>query len=219
MMIKQHGLPGKYTFREELANSVTHGLGTLLSVAGLIVLLYFSVSNGDIWRTVSFTIYGTALIICHASSTLYHSLQFPKAKKIFAILDHNSIFVLIAGTYTPFLLVSLRGEWGWYLFITIWVMAFLGIAYESFFINKYPKVSTSIYTGMGWISVIALGKLLKTIGLHGILWLISGGIIYTAGIWFYSSQQIPYNHAIWHLFVLAGAACHFIPILLYVMPS
>ncbi|MEF8837822.1 MAG: hemolysin III family protein, partial [Candidatus Bipolaricaulota bacterium] len=203
---------------EEIANSITHGIGTLLSIAGLVGLLYLSVPSSGIWRIVSSIVYGTALILCYASSTLYHALSSPKAKKIFSILDHNAIFLLIAGTYTPFLLVSLRGNWGWGLLITIWSMALLGIIYESFFINEYPKVTTSIYIGMGWVSIIALGKLYSAIGLLGIGLLILGGIIYTTGIWFYSNKRIPYNHAIWHLFVLVGATCHYIPILLYVIP-
>jgi len=218
-MSDQESLIDKYTAREEIANSITHGLGTLLSIAGLIALLYLSVGDGDVWRITSSIIYGTSLILCHASSTLYHAIQFPKAKKVFSILDHSSIFLLIAGTYTPFLLVSLRGNWGWGLFITIWTMALLGIVFETSFINKYPRISTSIYAGMGWISVIALGKLFAAIGLSGILFLILGGVIYTTGIWAYTSRGIPYNHAIWHLFVLAGAACHYVPILLYVIPS
>ncbi|MBS3788578.1 hemolysin III family protein [Candidatus Bipolaricaulota bacterium] len=218
-MPKQNELTGKYTYKEEIANSITHGIGTVLSVAGLVGLLYLSVPNGGIWRIISSIIYGTALILCQASSTFYHALRLPRAKKLFSILDHNSIFLLIAGTYTPFLLVTLRGNWGWGLFITIWSIVIVGILYESFFTDKYPKVSTSIYVGMGWISLIVLGKLYSGIGLPGILWLILGGIIYTSGTWFYTNGRLSYNHAIWHLFVLAGAACHYISILFYVIPS
>ncbi|MCA9935217.1 MAG: hemolysin III family protein [Ardenticatenaceae bacterium] len=198
-----------YTLGEEIANGVTHGIGAMLSIAGLVVLVVTAVLYGTTWHIVSFSIYGTSLIILYMASTLYHSIQIPKARPILRIIDHSSIYLLIAGTYTPFLLTALRGPWGWTLFGIVWGIALLGIIFKIFFINKLEVLSTLAYVGMGWLCVIAFKQMLATVPPPGVTWLVAGGVVYTIGVLFYAIKKIPYNHAIWHLFVLGGSICHF----------
>ncbi len=207
-----------YTIGEEIANSVTHGIGAGLAVAGLTLLVVLAAVYGDVWRVVSFSIYGSSLVILYLASTLYHSFRHPKVKHIFRILDHASIYVLIAGTYTPFTLVSMRGPWGWTLFCVVWAMALLGIAFKVFFIGRYEVWATAAYVAMGWLVVIAFKQMLITVPPGGVFWLMMGGVTYTAGVLFYAWQKLPYNHAIWHLFVLGGSICHFFAVLFYVLP-
>ncbi len=211
--------PEYNTSGEEIANSITHGIGAGLSVAGLVVLVVLAALYGDVWRVVSFSIYGTTLIILYLSSTLYHSFRNPKVKKIFKIFDHSTIFLLIAGTYTPFMLVSLRGAWGWTLFGIIWGLAVLGVVFKSLFIHRYNKLSVLIYILMGWLCVIAIRQMLINVPLGGLLGLAVGGILYTLGVIFYSWRTLKYNHAIWHLFVLGGSMCHYFSILFYLLPE
>jgi len=210
---------GFYTIGEEIANSVTHGIGVGLAVAGMTVLIVLAAVYGDVWRVVSFSIYGSSLVILYLASTLYHSFQHPKAKHIFRILDHASIYVLIAGTYTPFTLVSMRGPWGWTLFGVVWAMALLGIAFKVFFIGRFEVLATIAYVGMGWVAVIAFKQMMITVPPGGVFWLAMGGVSYTLGVVFYAWRKLPYNHAIWHLFVLGGSICHFIAVLFYVLPQ
>lgn len=198
-----------YTLGEEIANSVTHGIGLALAVAGLTVLVVLSAIYGDAWRVVSFSIYGGSLIILYSASTLYHSVQHPKAKKIFRTLDHTSIYVLIAGTYTPFMLISVRGTMGWTLLAIVWVMAVTGIIWKIFFLGRFEVMATIMYIFMGWMGVIAFRQMLVSIPPLGVTMLFAGGIAYTLGVIFYAWEKLPYNHAIWHLFVLAGSICHF----------
>lgn len=207
-----------YTLGEEIANSVTHGIGTALSVAGLTLLVALAVIYGDVWRVVSFSIYGGSLVLLYLCSTLYHSIQQPKVKRILRIFDHSAIYLLIAGTYTPFTLVSMRGPWGWTLFGVVWSLALLGIAFKTVFIGKYEKLATAAYVLMGWLVVIAFKQMLVTVPPGGVLWLVIGGVVYTLGVIFYAWEKLPYNHAIWHLFVLGGSACHFFAILFHVLP-
>lgn len=201
-----------YSRREEIANSITHGIGVALSVAGLIVLVVLAAIYGDVWRVVSFSIYGGSLILLYLASTLYHSLQHPKVKQVLRKFDHAAIYVLIAGTYTPFLLVSMRGSWGWPLFILIWGMAVAGIVWKMFFLGKLEILATIIYILMGWMCVFLFKDMMATIPPLGVTMLIAGGIVYTAGVIFYAWEKLPYNHAIWHLFVLGGSICHFVAI-------
>lgn len=208
-----------YTLGEEIANSVTHGIGALLSVAGLTLLVVLAVIYGDVWRVVSFSIYGSSLVILYLASTLYHSFQHPKVKHVFRILDHASIYILIAGTYTPFLLVNLRGTWGWTLLAVVWGMALLGIAFKTLFIGRFEILATAAYIVMGWLIVIAFHEMLQTIPPGGVALLLAGGITYTAGVIFYAWNKLPYNHAIWHLFVLGGSICHFFAVLFHVLPA
>jgi hemolysin III len=204
-----------YTRGEEIANAVTHGIGTLLSIAALVLLIVFSTRMGDKWYIVSYTIYGVSMFILYLESTLYHSITNLKAKKVFRIFDHASIYLLIAGTYTPFTLTVLRSSIGWMIFGIVWIMAICGIVMKIFWIGKHEVVSTLIYIAMGWIIIFAMKRLLLLLPPAGIALLVAGGIIYTVGAFLYMLDKIPYNHAIWHLFVIGGSACHFFCVLLY----
>ena len=212
------GRESRYSFAEEIANSVTHGIGVGLSIAALSVLVTFAGLFGDAWRVVSFSIYGATLILLYLASTFYHSFQSPRVKEIFRVLDHSAIFLLIAGTYTPFTLVNLRGGWGWTLFGLIWGLAICGILLEVFFMDRFKPLSMAIYVGMGWLVILALKPLLAAVPMGGMIWLGIGGLTYTLGVIFYLWNRIPFNHAIWHLFVLGGSVCHFFCILFYVLP-
>ncbi|MCE9600405.1 MAG: hemolysin III family protein [Spirochaetia bacterium] len=202
----------------EIANCLTHGIGAGLSIAGLAILVSFAAKEGDPWKLVSFTIYGSAMVILYLASTLYHAFLAPRAKKIFKILDHSAIFIAIAGTYTPFTLVSLRGPWGWTLFGAVWVLAILGITFKVFFVNRYRLLSVVVYILMGWMVVIAQQPVRDMIPAGGIVWMVAGGLAYTAGTAFYASRK-PMSHMIWHLFVLAGSICHYMAVLFYVLPA
>ena len=197
----------------ELINSITHGLGFLLSIVGLIVLLVFNNPTGDIWRTVGFSVYGFTLILLYLSSTLYHSTIDSKLKKIFRRFDHSGIFLLIAGTYTPFVLISMRGSWVVYLFVLIWLIAIFGITGEFFFTKKLKYLQLAMYLSMGWMAMIAIKPLLTLISTQTFIWILIGGVIYSIGVIFYKWENLPYNHAIWHLFVLGGSISHFIAML------
>jgi hemolysin III len=207
------------TLKEEIANSITHGVGTGLSVIGGIVLVALAATYGDIWRVVSLSIYAGSLVVLYLASTLYHSFQNPRIKHILRIVDHAAIYVLIAGSYTPFLLVSLRGAWGWTLLGIIWGLAVLGILFKTMFIHKFPKLSTLVYIGMGWLCIVAAQEMLTRIPMGGLIWLAAGGLLYTSGVIFYAWRKLPYHHAVWHVFVLAGSACHYLAILFYVLPK
>lgn len=202
--------------RAEIANCMTHGMGVGLSLAGMSLLIASAAKAGDPWKIVSFAIYGTCMVLLYLASTLYHGFLSPRAKKVFKVLDHSAIFLAIAGTYTPFTLVSMRGPWGWTLFIIIWALAIGGIAYKMFFVNKYRLISVLIYILMGWLVCIAVKPMFQMIPLAGIIWIAIGGIAYTAGTAFYASS-FAMSHMIWHLFVLAGSICHYIAIYFYVL--
>jgi len=200
---------------EELANAISHGLGVVLSINGLVLLVVRAALYGDAWQMVSFSIYGSSLILLYLASTLYHSFRNQRIKQILRIFDHSAIYLLIAGSYTPFLLVSLRGPWGWSLLGIIWGLALLGIVFKLIFGAKYEIVSTIFYLLMGWVVIIAIKPLLAALPLAGILWLVAGGLAYTLGVIFFAWEKLPFNHAIWHGFVLAGSIFHFFAILLY----
>ena len=208
-----------YSLGEEIASSVTHGLGVILSAIGFIFLTILAARSGDAWRVVSLAIYGSTLLIMYASSTLYHSFQNPKTKRIFRYFDHSAIYLLIAGTYTPFTLVNLRGGWGWTLFSLIWGFAIFGLIMTILGAGKSRVLASLIYIGMGWLVVIAIKPLLDAVPPEGIAWLVAGGLFYTLGVIFYVWKKLPFNHAIWHLFVLGGSVCHFFAILFYVLPG
>ena len=208
-----------YTKGEEIANAVTHGIGTLLAVAALILLVFYSKSYGDSWYVVSYTIYGISLVLLYLESTLYHSITNKKVKALFRIFDHSSIFLLIAGTYTPFTLTVLRGKIGWTIFITVWVMAVAGIIMKFFFVGRFKVLSTILYIIMGWMIIFAIKPLVAALPYYGVLLLFIGGILYTVGAGLYLIDKIPYNHAVWHLFVMGGSACHFFCILFYLFPA
>jgi hemolysin III len=202
--------------KEETINAVTHGLGALLSLGGLAVLVILAALRGDAWHIVSCSIYGTTLVLLF--TTLYHSFRDPRVKHVFRVVDHASIYLLIAGTYTPFLLVSLRGRWGWNLFGVVWGLALAGIVFQIFFVHRFRLVQTLIYLTMGWLAVAAVKPLFARVPKPGLLWLLLGGLFYTGGAAFYLWKKLPYHHAVWHLFVLGGAICHYFAILFYVVP-
>jgi len=205
-------------FKEESINSLTHGLGALLSLGGLAVLLAMASLHGDAWHIVSCSIYGATLVLLFSSSTLYHSFRNERVKHIFRIIDHASIYLLIAGTYTPFVLVNLRGKWGWSLFGVIWGLALAGIVFQIFFVSRFRLLQTIIYLAMGWLVVVAVKPLFDHVPRPGLLWLLLGGLCYTVGAIFYLWKKLPYHHAVWHLFVLGGSVCHYFAILFYVLP-
>jgi len=200
---------------EEIANSITHGIGAALSIIALVLLVIFASKYGDVWRIVSFSIYGFTLFFLYLASTLYHSITNKRAKKFFRILDHSSIYLLIAGTYTPVTLISMRGPWGWSLFGLIWIMAISGIIVKIFLIGRYKLVSVLLYLTMGWLIVFAFKPLLQMIPKGLVIWLLIGGILYTLGLMFYAFKKVPYFHFVWHLFVLGGSISHFLGMLLY----
>jgi hemolysin III len=206
-------------FTEEAANTIIHFLGFLLSVIGLAVLLWLAIPTGDPWRIVSAIIYGLSLISLFGASTLYHFTKNPRRKYRLRLWDHNAIYFLIAGSYTPFLLISLRGPWGWSLFAVIWAIALTGFVLKTFISHKANRLSTALYLAMGWLAIIAAKPLWDALQPGGITLLVAGGLAYTAGTWFFARDYRPGYHALWHACVLAGAACHFLAIALYVMPD
>jgi len=208
-----------YTPREELANAVTHGVGVALSIAGLVLLLLAATTRGDAWHVTGAAIFGASLVLLYTTSTLYHSVPGAERKQVLRKFDHAAIFLLIAGTYTPFLLVSLRGPWGWSLFGVVWGLAVVGIALKFWFAGRFKVVSTLIYLGMGWLALAAVKPLWAAVGVGGFSLLIAGGLCYTLGAGFYLWKRLPYHHAIWHLFVLAGSGCHWAAVYRHVLPT
>ncbi len=208
----------RYTVAEEIFNAITHGVGAIFAVFALTLLIVFASLYGNAWHIVSVSIYGTTLILLYLTSTFYHSFTNEKVKHIFKILDHSAIFLLIAGTYTPFMLVTLRGVLGWVLLSIIWVFAILGIILKIFFIGKFKRLSTVIYLLMGWFIVVAMKPLIAAMPVPGLRLLVAGGIMYTLGSFFYIRKSRAFNHGIWHLFVLGGSVCHFLSVLLHVLP-
>ncbi|MCT1399154.1 hemolysin D [Paenibacillus sp. LC231] len=207
-----------YPRREEIANAITHGIGAALSVAALVLLIVFSSLKGTAWHVVSFTIYGSTMLLLYLSSTLVHGLRDGKAKDFFEFMDHSSIYLFIAGTYTPFLLVAIRGSLGWSLFGIVWGIALFGVVFKAFFVKKFLFLSTIFYIAMGWLIVIAWNPLTAVVAPQGMNLLAIGGVLYTLGTIFYVWRGFPYHHAIWHLFVLAGSILHFFAILIYLLP-
>ncbi|MCH8836801.1 MAG: hemolysin III family protein [Candidatus Marinimicrobia bacterium] len=208
-----------YTVGEELANILSHGLGAALSVAGLVVLVVLAFRLGDPWRVTSFAIYGSTLIILYLASTLYHSVQDHRVKGVLRTIDHAGIYLLIAGTYTPILLVSMRGAWGWTLLGVIWGLALMGVVLQSLSFQRLRRVELFVYLMMGWLFVIAWREMIVSISSGGLIWIAVGGLLYTIGVIFYAWHKLPYHHAVWHLFVLAGSVSHFFAMLLHVLPE
>lgn len=208
-----------YSFGEEIANSITHGIGILLAIVGLAVMIYFAAIYGNNWHLVSCSIFGATLIFAYTTSTLYHSIPMPGPKRILRMFDHAAIFLLIAGTYTPFTLISLRGPWGWSLFGTIWGLAITGVLCKVFMPKKLSAFSTFLYIAMGWAMLVAIRPMLANVETGGLLLLLAGGLAYTGGVIFYVWDHLPYNHMVWHLFVMTGSTLHFFAILLYVVPG
>ncbi len=200
---------------EEIANSLSHGVGLLAAVVFAPVLVAAAVQRGDAAQIVGASIFGAAMVLVYLTSTLYHALPSSRAKRVLRVLDHGAIFLLIAGTYTPFTLGVLRGPWGWTLFGLVWGLAVAGVALKAVAGVRHPKVSTYLYLAMGWLGLIAMKPLWLNVPTSGLLWLLAGGIAYTVGVAFYTSKQVRYSHFVWHLFVIAGTTCHSVAVLLY----
>lgn len=210
--------PSRYPLGEEIANSVTHGLGAALAVAGLAVLVTLAAARGSAAHVVGCAVFGATLVLMFTASTLYHAIPHRNAKRVLQVLDHSAIYLVIAGTYTPFMLVSLRGTIGWILLAVVWSIAVAGIAFSSTLGRKAHVFSVVLYVVMGWIGVVVFKPLVASLGLGGMAFVVGGGVVYTIGVAFYGWRRLPYNHAIWHVFVLAGSALHFAAVLEYVIP-
>lgn len=208
----------KYNKMEEIFNGITHGIGVVFGIVALTVLLILSIRKGDIPSIVSFSIYGACIILMFLSSTLYHSIPMEKAKSILRVFDHSSIFLFIAGTYTPIVLLTLTGALRIGVLISIWAIALSGVAFKIFTYGKFDKykaISLIIYIGMGWIAIIPVRAIISATSINFFLWILGGGLLYTLGTIFYGFRKIPFNHGIWHLFVLAASIVHFVGIYLY----
>jgi hemolysin III len=211
-------LPPRYPLGEDIANSITHGVGALLSLVGMAILILQAALRGTTLHVISFSIYGLSLFLLHISSTLYHALQHPGARRVFWVFDHCSIYLLIAGTYTPFLLLSLWGAWGLTMLVTIWVLAIVGIVLKSVFIGRFPRISLVVYLLMGWMIVVAAREVWLRVPHDALVYVAIGGGLYTLGTIFFGWKRLPFNHAIWHLFVLGGSAAHYLGVLFYLTP-
>lgn len=205
-----------FSKREEIANAITHGIGAVLSLAMLVLLIVFASIEGNAWHLVSVTIYGITMLLLYVSSTLVHSFPPGKAKDLFEIFDHSAIYLFIAGTYTPILLVPLRSTLGWTLFGIVWGMAILGIIFKVFFVKKFVILSTIFYVLMGWLIILAWGPLTAEVPAAGITYLVVGGVMYSIGAVFYVWRSFTYHHMVWHLFVLGGSILHFFSIFFYI---
>lgn len=211
-----HAGEQRYTFAEEVANALTHGLGALLALAAFVLLVLLGSLHGSFAHVLALVMYGATLVLLYLASTLYHAVRHHRAKRLFRLCDHASIFLLIAGTYTPYALIGVGGIGGWTLFAVVWTGAVAGVAFKIVSMDRFEKASLVFYLGLGWVGVFALGPLIAAVELNGLLLLGLGGVAYTGGIVFYVWEGLPYNHAVWHLFVLAGSVCHFLSIYLYV---
>ncbi|ALV21791.1 putative membrane protein hemolysin III [Carnobacterium antarcticum] len=214
-MKKNEVFSKRYLITNEVLNAVTHGIGVGLSIAGLIVLLLKGAQTGSTLEIVSYSIFGASLILLYLCSTLYHSLIFTRARKLFKIFDHSSIYVLIAGSYTPLCLITIGGAKGWALFYVVWVIAILGIIYKSLWIEKFKNLSTVLYIGMGWLCMVAIKELYAGLGTNGFGLLLAGGLAFTIGAAFYSMRSVKFMHVLWHLFVMTGTGFMYFAILLY----
>jgi hemolysin III len=203
------------TSGEEIANSVSSGVGLLAIIAGIPLLLSSAIEHGSGWNLAGTIIFAGAMVSLYLASTIYHALPEGSIKQLFHLLDHSAIYVLIAGTYTPFTLGAMRGGWGWALFCLVWILAIAGILFKVFGGLRYQRLSIITYLGMGWLALAAARLFWLHVQFPGLLWLFAGGIAYTAGVVFYAAKRLPYNHFIWHLFVIAGTACHFCAVLWY----
>ncbi len=207
----------RYSLGEEIFNAVSHGTGGLLAIAGTVVLIVLCAVYSDVWAVVSSCIYGASLIILYTMSTLYHAISNERAKRFFRIMDHNTIFFLIAGTYTPFTLVSLRGKTGWILFFVVWIAAAVGITLNSVDLEKYRKPSVVCYVAMGWVIIFAIKPMIEAVPKNSMIFLLVGGILYTVGIIFYALKKLKYFHSVWHLFTVAGSVFHYFSVLLAIV--
>jgi hemolysin III len=208
---------GRYTLGEEIANATTHALGVALSAAGLALLVVFAAFFGDGWQLASAIVFGASLVLLYTASTLYHGISDPRAKRVLKVIDHSAIYLLIAGTYTPFTLVTLRGAGGLWLFGVVWGVAVAGMSVEAFFMNRPRWLSVIGYIAMGWLVLTMIGPLARSLADGGFRLVVVGGLTYTLGTVFYVMKRVRYMHTIWHCFVLGGSICHFLAVAIYVM--
>jgi hemolysin III len=201
--------------REELANALTHGTGLAASLVGLPLLVLAASTRGDVRQLLACIVFATSLVLLYGASTVYHALPASRAKRVLRVVDHVAIYLLIAGSYTPFTLGVLRGRWGWTLFGVVWGLAVLGILHKTVLGFRFPRLSTLMYLGMGWLAVVAIGPLARALPSAALWWILAGGLCYTGGVWLYARDHLPYRHTAWHLFVLAGSACHYTAVLRY----
>ena len=211
--------PKYYPPAEEKFNIISHGIGFILSIIGLVFLVWRAVEFGDFWHILSVSIYGVSMAILYAASTLFHSAKKLTRRRLLNIFDHAAIYVFIAGSYTPFTLITLPKETGWWLFGIVWAIAFVGVILKLFFTGKYDRLSTAMYVLMGWLILFAINPLRENIAQEGLTWLMTGGVFYTIGAIFYSMNKMNFNHAIFHVFVLLGSFCQFVSIYFYVLPG
>ncbi|MDY0339708.1 MAG: hemolysin III family protein [Coriobacteriia bacterium] len=211
-----HGHP--YSLGEEIANAVTHGLGAALSVAALVILIGIAALWGDGWHLASAIIYGVTMFLLYIASTLYHAISYPRARHVLKIIDHSGIYLLIAGTYTPFTLITIRDDGGWWLFSVVWALALIGIGLEWAWVYRPKWVSALVYLSMGWLAVTAIKPIMENLEPAGVWLLVGGGLAYTFGTVFYVLKKVKFMHAVWHLWVLAGSVLHFLAVMLYVFP-
>lgn len=207
-----------YSLGEEIANAITHGVGALLSIAALVALIFIAALWGNAWHLASAIVYGVSMFVLYMASTLYHAIQHAGARRVFKVIDHAGIYLLIAGTYTPFTLVAIRNDGGWLLFAVVWTLAIVGISLEAFWVNRPKWVSALVYLGMGWLALAAIRPLLASLAPGGVWLLVGGGLAYTVGTVFYVLKKVKWMHPVWHLWVLAGSVLHFLAVMLYVFP-
>lgn len=203
--------------RDEIASALTHGFGAAAALAGGAVLITLAAIHGDGWQLGAAITFGVTLLLLYLASTLYHAIQHPIAKGRLKVFDHCAIYLLIAGTYTPFTLIGLRGTWGWSLFAAIWTLALAGVVFKLFYTGRFKKLSTLIYVAMGWLVVVAIKPVMANLDGWTFGWLLAGGLFYTLGTVFYHRESIPYAHAIWHLFCIAGSVCHYVAVMAQVV--
>ncbi len=205
-------------FIEEIANSLTHGFGLVLSLAGLVALIFLASSRGSSSHLIGCSIYGVTLVLVYTASTLYHSIQKPRIKHFFRLFDQVAIYLVIAGTYTPFTLISLRGFWGWTLLGLVWALSIFGIAFKIAFVNRYKAVSMALYIVIGWLAIIAARPIIDSVPVGCLALIMGGGLAYMMGLVFLAWERLPFNHTIWHVFVIVGSVCHYCAVVFYVLP-
>ncbi len=206
-----------YSKNEEMFNVISHGIGFLLSIAALSILVVFASLRGSAWHIVSFAIYGSSLVVLYFASTVFHLSRNQKLRNRLNVFDHISIYLLIAGTYTPFALVTLRGPWGWSIFGVVWGLAIAGIILKFFYTGRFNTLSTVLYIALGWVILIAISPLISALPIGGLMWLLAGGISYTIGAGFFLLNRLPFNHAIFHVLIIVGSFCHFVAVFWYVL--
>ena len=204
---------------EEIINSITHGIGLVMSLVGLVALILLAFARGDVWHIVGCGVYGATLVALYAASTLYHSIQKPRLKRIFLAADQVAIYLLIAGTYTPFTLVNLRGRWGLSLLTLVWSLSLIGICFRVVFAERRKAITMALYLAIAWMAIIAVKPIFATVPLGGLAWIGAGGLAYMTGLVFFAWDRLPFNHAIWHLFVMVGSGCHYFAVVFYVLPA